>query len=84
MVEEKFDGNVHYYFLMTIKTYCLIMLFVLHCLNYTSAHQVDNPPSVAIGCVLGTEGTFVIYSYFMLIIINLYTDTYTCNQQMKI
>ncbi len=60
---------------------CVIYLYFLNC---TSAHQVDNLLSVAMGCVLGTEGTFVIYSYFIFIIINLYTDTYTFKQQMKL
>ncbi len=60
------------------------MCFDSHKFNYTSAHQLDNLPNMAMGSELSTEVMFVIYSYYILIIINIYTDTYTCKQQMKI
>ncbi len=60
MGNKKFDGNVHYYYFYDDKNLLSNHVICFPFFNYTSAHQVDNPPSVAMGCVLGTEGMFVI------------------------
>ncbi len=74
MVEEKFDGNVYFVCIDDNNKLCLIMCFDLLCFHYTSAYQVDNLPSVVRGSVLETEGGFIIYSYYLLIRVTLYTD----------
>ncbi len=60
MVEDKFDGNVCFVSIDDNGNVCLIMYFVLLCLHYISAYQVDDLPHVAMGFELGIEGGFII------------------------
>ncbi len=74
MVEEKFDGNIYFVSIDDNNKLCLIMCFDLLCFHYTSACQVDKPQSLVRGSVLETEDGFIIYGYFLLIRVMLYTD----------
>ncbi len=59
MVEEKFDGN-NYFVILIYNTIYISSHRLFFQFRYKSAHHIDNPPSVARGTALGTEGMFVL------------------------